>query len=148
MPRYCILVTTDFKQGLFSLCSMAGLQALEVNPFTNFQWSVKHAYLVLNGTKWDLRPVSTIFIPLPERARVSLEILQIQKMLKKNPNKPKQTGKLTLFRLLGLLGLTFMCLRLPFQLTHYYCSICIISSQPFQPPQRHLFYTCSPPSYW
>lgn len=46
-------------------------------------WSLQHTYLVWNGTKWDLIPVSTVFIPLPERARVSLEILQIRKMFKK-----------------------------------------------------------------
>lgn len=88
----------------------------------------KTTYLVWNRTKWDLIPVSTVFIPLPERARVSLKILQIWKMLK-NPSKPKQTGKLTHIRFLGLLGLRFLCLRLQFQLTHYYCSTWIISSQ-------------------
>lgn len=51
-------------------------------------WSLKHTYLVWNGTKWDLIGVSTVFILLPERARVSLEILQIWKMFKKT-NKHK-----------------------------------------------------------
>lgn len=82
-PMYRILVTTDLKQGLFSLCSMAALLALEGNPFTDFPWSLKRTYLVWNATKWDLIPLSTVFIPLPERARVSLEILQIWQMLKK-----------------------------------------------------------------
>lgn len=36
VPTHCILVNADFKLGLFSLCSMAGLLALEANPFTDF----------------------------------------------------------------------------------------------------------------
>lgn len=141
VPTCCLLVTSDFTQGLFSPCSMAGLLALEVNPFTDFPWSLKCAYLVWNGTKkWDLIPISTVFIPLPERARVSLEILQIQKMLKKPLDKPKQTGKLTHFSFLGLLGLTFLCLRLCFSTDWLLFALSVL----FHPSLfSHLRGTCS-----
>lgn len=64
-------------------------------------WSLKHTYLVWNGTKWDLIPVSTVFILLPERARVSLGILQIRKMFKKPTNvKTRKIDTLQNFRLI------------------------------------------------